>query len=208
MYFVVLILSGITLTAAAQTVDAEDALAVQHHAKQLHDAQPTLVFEQWQRTQWSFAAAQCLHLANVPTPPWLKSTPQGSGSHRLMQASACKQLARQGPDPMCWSWQSYQAPFVPPYPGFQANYLFIAKHSAPPASGSVVNVGAKCLLSKGAKDTEQFFAGKATLVQLGPQVTSNMHTPKGALLIKQMSVRLQIDGYAGAQPVLNLLQPY
>ena len=190
------------------SVCAHDALAVQAHAKALFDARATSEFERWQAIQWGFAARMCMFQAGQTTATWLKSKllPRAAGTYRIMPVQACKALASIGPKPVCWNWQSYQPPFSMPFEGVSPNYLFLADGQPMPASGSRIAVGAKCMLSEGARETEQFFAGQVTIAHDGKQMVLPLNAGAKVKRFKQMSVRLTVEGYRGAQPILNMLQ--
>jgi hypothetical protein len=180
--------------------------------RRLAMAVPVTVFEKWQADQWTFAAGECL--VRAPTPnkndiAKLNSLPiYGGGSFSAAKdlGKTCATLAEFGPAPVCFAMYSRQAPFAMPWQGMHADYLFLADANLPKAGTEHV-VGGYCQLVKNRPETQQFFAGKATLQWLLQPRFTAMQTAAGSRTVRAGTIAFEVQGLPNTPEPTMVLAP-
>lgn len=205
--FIAATISGYALTVGAAHADlAQDARQVWRHRLALPVA---TVFDRWQADQWTQAAVECLVGAGLreddATVNKLRIYGSGTFSSAKDLPKTCAALA-EGPSAECFGLNTRQPPFAMPTAGLPSSYAYLAS-SQLPAQGAVYVVGGHCNLVAGKSETQQFFAGKATLKWLATPAVRVLNTAAGPRTLRTGTLTFEVEGMPGKAPPLTVLVP-
>lgn len=211
IYVVLIILLGFSSQVLADL--KEDAKQVLSHRLAMKNI--TTTFGKWQADQWTFSTLECLSKANKDSGGLLFKSELdiinklpiymgGSFGYAKDVDLRCKDLAENGPKPVCYGLGSYSDGFTFPWTGMRSNYLYLEKGKEF-KTGDTVVVGGECQLVMNKTSTKQSFAGESKIKWLSPVKLTELNTSKGLMNVKIGTVTFEIEGlpeYFNPQMVL------